>query len=46
MINFIINRFGSNNDNEVSQQEVMEAETNWNIPIIKVTICGLTSCDS
>ena len=37
MINFIINRFGSNNDNEVSQQEVMEAETNWNIPIIKVT---------
>ena len=37
MTNLIINRFGSNNDNEVSQQEVMEAETNWNIPIIKVT---------
>ena len=35
--NFVIVRFGSNNENEVSQQEVMEAETNWNIPIIKVT---------
>ena len=23
-------------DNEVSEQEVLEAETNWNIPIIKV----------
>ena len=30
-------KFGSNSDNEVSVQEVMEAETNWNIPIIKVS---------
>merc|ERR1719208_651216 len=34
-------KFGSNSDNEVSQQEVMEAETNWNIPIIKVRHAGL-----
>lgn len=34
-------KFGSNSENEVSQQEVMEAETNWNIPIIKVRHAGL-----
>ena len=34
---YLLNRFGSNSENEVSQQEVMEAETNWNIPIIKVS---------
>ena len=33
-------KFGSNSDNEVSVQEVMEAETNWNIPIIKVRHAG------
>ena len=29
-------KFGSVAENEVSQEEVAEAETNWNIPIIKV----------
>ena len=29
-------KFGSLAENEVSQEEVAEAETNWNIPIIKV----------
>ena len=29
-------------DNEVSEQEVLEAETNWNIPIIKVEQQQLT----
>jgi len=28
------------NENEVSQQEVLEAETNWNIPIIRVRHAG------
>ena len=29
-------KFGNVTENEVSQEEVAEAETNWNIPIIKV----------
>lgn len=33
-------KFGSSSENEVSQQEVMEAETNWNIPIIRVRHAG------
>jgi len=36
-------KFGHANDNEVSQQEVMEAESNWNIPIIKVRHAGLVT---
>jgi len=34
-------KYGSVSDNEVSEQEVLEAETNWNIPIIKVRHAGL-----
>ena len=37
---YCVGRYGSNSENEVSQQEVMEAETNWNIPIIKVRHAG------
>jgi len=34
------NKFGNVGENEVSQAEVLEAETNWNIPIIKVRHSG------
>ena len=36
MLHYLSVRYGSASDNEVSEQEVLEAETNWNIPIIKV----------
>lgn len=39
-------KYGSSNENEVSQQEVQEAEINWNIPIIKVRHAGQSSTPS
>jgi len=34
------NKFGNVAENEVSQAEILEAESNWNIPIIKVRHAG------
>jgi len=30
------NKFGNPSENEVSQAEVLEAETNWNIPVVRI----------